>query len=81
VADLDDADLAVFDALKVWRLTRSRAAKVPAYVIFPDHVLVEVAARRPASREQLLAVSGVGEVKVQRFGDEILGIVAEHAAS
>ena len=81
VADLDDADLAVLDALNVWRLTRSRAAKVPAYVIFPDHVLVEVAARRPASREQLLAVSGVGEVKVQRFGDEILGIVAEHAAS
>ena len=81
VAELDPADLAVFDALKAWRLTRSRAAKVPAYVIFADQVLVEVAARRPASREQLLAVSGVGEVKVQRFGDEILGIVAEHGAS
>ena len=80
-SELDAADLAVFNALKAWRLTQSRAADVPAYVIFPDRVLVEVATKRPASRQQLLAVSGVGEVKVQRFGEQILGIVAEHGAS
>ncbi len=80
-SELDGDDLALFESLKAWRLIRSRAAKVPAYVIFADQVLVEVAVTRPASRGQLLAVSGVGEVKVQRFGDEILGIVAEHAAS
>ena len=54
---------------------------MPAYVIFHDRVLLELAASRPSSRGELLGVSGIGEVKVQRFGDQILGIVAEHTAS
>jgi ATP-dependent DNA helicase RecQ len=44
-------------------------------------VLVEVASRRPRSHQELLDVSGVGEMKLQRFGEAILGIVAEHEAS
>ena len=54
---------------------------MPPHVIFHDRVLLEVAAARPRTSHDLLAVSGIGEVKVKRFGDAILGIVAEHAAS
>jgi DNA helicase-2/ATP-dependent DNA helicase PcrA len=81
VGDLEASDLAVFDALRAWRSTQAKAAAVPAYVIFKDQVLVEVASRRPRSHQELLDVSGVGEMKLQRFGEAILGIVAEHEAS
>ncbi len=50
---------------------------MPAYVIFHDRVLAEVAATRPSSAAALLAVPGIGAVKVQRFGDEILAILAD----
>ena len=80
-SDLDPLGLATFDALKAWRTTRARAADVPPHVIFHDRVLLEVAATRPLTSTDLLAVPGIGEVKVKRFGDEILGIVAAHGAS
>ena len=80
-SDLDPIGLATFDALKAWRTTRARAADVPPHVILHDRVLLEVAANRPRTSTDLLAVSGIGEVKVKRFGDEILGIVATHGAS
>ena len=79
--DLDAAGQATFEALKAWRSRQAKAASVPAYVIFHDRVLVEVAATRPGSRAALLAVAGIGQVKVERFGDEILAVLAEHAPS
>ncbi len=50
-------------------------------MIFQDRVLLELAATRPGTRAGLLGVAGIGEVKVDRFGDEILAILAEHAPS
>jgi len=78
---LDAASSATFDALKTWRGRQAQAAAVPPHVIFHDRVLVEVATTRPTTHAQLLAVAGIGELKVQRFGDAILTIVADHAAS
>jgi len=80
-SELDDAGLITLDALKAWRTRLARAAAVDDAAIFQDRVLVDVAARRPATRDELLAVSGMGQVKVRRFGDAILGIVAAHEAS
>jgi ATP-dependent DNA helicase RecQ len=51
---------------------------VPAYVIFHDRTLREIAARRPATRTALLAVAGIGPVKASRYGDAVLAIVREH---
>ena len=79
--ELDARGVATFEALKSWRSRQARAADVPAYVIFQDRVLIELAARRPDSRAGLLGVAGIGEVKADRFGDQILAILAEHAAS
>ncbi len=71
------AERALFDALKAWRREQSRAADVPAFVIFNDATLTAIAQRRPTTSAQLLGVSGVGPVKAQRFGADVLRIVAE----
>ena len=75
--DLSPADRAVLDSLKAWRLGQSRLADVPAFVIFTDATLIGVAQMRPATQTQLLAVPGIGAVKAQRFGADLLRIVAE----
>src|SRR5204862_465653 len=72
---LSDADAALFSALVEWRKRLARASAVPAYVIFSDATLREIAAARPTSRVQLLDVHGVGPVKVERHGDAVLEIV------
>jgi DNA helicase-2/ATP-dependent DNA helicase PcrA len=75
---LSEADTALFTALVEWRKRLARASAVPAYVIFSDATLREIAAARPKSRVQLLDVHGVGPVKVERYGDPVLEIVGRH---
>jgi DNA helicase-2/ATP-dependent DNA helicase PcrA len=71
-----EPDSPLLSALKVWRLERSRAASLPAYVIFPDKTLVAIAERMPASEQELLAVPGVGPMKLATWGEDVLRIVA-----
>ena len=78
-AALSPADQALFERLKEWRGRLARASAVPAYVIFNDATLKAVATARPTSRDALLAISGIGPVKIERFGDDVLGIVREVA--
>jgi DNA helicase-2/ATP-dependent DNA helicase PcrA len=61
-----------FDALRAWRLARARSEDVPAYVVFHNRTLEEIAARRPRSLGELAAVSGVGPAKLERYGRELL---------
>jgi DNA helicase-2/ATP-dependent DNA helicase PcrA len=61
-----------FDALRAWRLVRARAEDVPAYVVFHNRTLEEIAARRPRSLGELAAVPGVGPAKLERYGEELL---------
>ncbi len=79
--ELSPADREVFEQLKAWRRSQAKLADVPAFVIFNDATLAEVATARPASPAQLLDVSGIGAVKAQRFGEALLKIVAESASS
>ena len=65
-----------FEALRRWRAERAKADAVPAYVVFHDTTLHEIAARRPASREELSAVPGVGPTKLERYADELLEALA-----
>jgi len=69
------------DAVREWRKQKAKAAGVPAYVIFNDATLHELVATQPTSRAVLLDVSGFGPVKVERFGEELLALVAEHSSS
>jgi superfamily II DNA helicase RecQ len=66
----------LYEALKAWRLERSRADGVPAYVVFHDATLQAIAERRPQSNVDLLDISGIGPTKMSRYGDDILAVVA-----
>jgi ATP-dependent DNA helicase UvrD/PcrA len=66
----------VFAALREWRLRRARADGVPAYVVFHDATLAEIAARAPGSRSELAAVAGVGPTKLDRYAEDILAVLA-----
>jgi DNA helicase II / ATP-dependent DNA helicase PcrA len=65
-----------FEALRRWRAERAKADEVPAYVVFHDTTLHEIAARRPASREELSAIAGVGPTKLERYADGVLETLA-----
>jgi len=69
------ADPDLFERLRRWRAEVARRDGVPAYVVFHDRALAELAARRPANPEQLATVPGVGPAKLARYGDELLGIL------
>ncbi|HEV2994314.1 MAG TPA: ATP-dependent DNA helicase UvrD2, partial [Acidimicrobiia bacterium] len=75
---VDANEKALLAALVDWRRRLARAAGVPAYVIFPDATLHAVAATRPASADALLALPGVGPVKLQRHGGAVLELVRAH---
>jgi DNA helicase-2/ATP-dependent DNA helicase PcrA len=66
----------LFASLKRWRLERAREEGKPAYVVFHDTTLAEIAARRPSSLAELGAVAGVGPAKIERYGAEVLAAVA-----
>jgi DNA helicase-2/ATP-dependent DNA helicase PcrA len=63
-------------ALKAWRLERARKDDVPAFVVFHDKTLEEIARRRPQELWELAKVSGVGPAKLERYGDEVLAALA-----
>ena len=67
---------ALFDRLKEWRRKRAQADGVPAYVVFHDRTLSEIAERRCKDWADLAAISGVGPAKLERYADEVLAVVA-----
>jgi DNA helicase-2/ATP-dependent DNA helicase PcrA len=69
-------DEALLAALKAWRLERSRADDVPAYVVAHDATLGAIADARPDSLAALRRVRGMGPTKLDRYGDEILSLIA-----
>jgi DNA helicase-2/ATP-dependent DNA helicase PcrA len=66
---------ALFDRLKEWRRKRAQTDDVPAYVVFHDRTLAEIAEKKPEDRTDLATISGVGPAKLERYADEILEIV------
>jgi ATP-dependent DNA helicase RecQ len=67
--------------LKAKRLEVARAQKQPAFVIFPDGVLIEMALRRPQTSEELLQIPGVGQAKAARYGAIFLAVIANHSSN
>jgi superfamily I DNA/RNA helicase len=72
----DPASAAVAERLRDWRRRLARASGVPPHVLLHDATVLAIAARRPATAEELLAVPGLGPVKVARYGPAILEVVA-----
>ncbi len=74
-----DPDADLLQALKDWRRDLARARGVPAYIVFRDATLVEIASARPVSRTGLLALTGIGPTKAELYGPDVLALVARHA--
>jgi ATP-dependent DNA helicase RecQ len=77
-AALPPADAAVFEQLRAWRAAAAKEGGVPAYVVFHDATLRQIAALAPTTLAELAAVSGVGETKLARYGQQILDLLSEH---
>ena len=75
-ADLTADDEALYEKLKAWRLDVAREENVPAFVILHDSVLREIARSRPRDKAALSTISGIGESKLARFGEAVVGIVS-----
>ena len=75
--ELSRDEQAIFDRLRSWRMGTAREHGVPAYVVFQDATLREIAKVKPGSIDQLRGVSGVGEKKLVSYGDEIVAIINE----
>jgi superfamily II DNA helicase RecQ len=65
-----------FKTLKQWRLERAKADEVPAYVVFHNSTLEQIAERGPRTMAELATVPGVGPTKLERYGEEVLAALA-----
>ena len=75
VLELAPADVALLTELKALRSSIARTDKVPAYVVFPDRTLMEMAARRPRTLAALADVRGVGPAKLDKYGEQFLALI------
>ena len=75
-AGLTPADEGLFEVLRTLRKQLAQDQGVPPYVVFGDATLVEMSQRKPATEAELLEITGVGEIKLERYGAEFLAAIA-----
>ncbi|NYG55257.1 ATP-dependent DNA helicase UvrD2 [Nocardioides perillae] len=69
-------DEELFERLRAWRLAKAADESVPAYVVFTDATLQLIAEHRPRSPQALLALSGIGRGKLEKYGEEVLELLS-----
>jgi DNA helicase-2/ATP-dependent DNA helicase PcrA len=72
-----DVDEKLLAKLKSWRSERAKQLSVPAYVVFTDATLMAIAEQRPSDEAALVAISGIGATKLQRFGTDVLALIEQ----
>jgi ATP-dependent DNA helicase RecQ len=72
---VSDEDAPLLSALKAKRRALAEAQGVPAYVVFPDRTLIEMAEKRPATMDQMAGITGVGAKKLESYGAEFLAVI------
>jgi DNA topoisomerase-3 len=72
-----EADAVLVEALKSWRLAEAKKRRQPPFTVFPNKTLEALALERPASQYELLQVSGIGPKLAERYGPQLLAIVAK----
>ncbi len=77
--ELPPRDAPVFEALRGWRAALAREQNLPAYVIFHDATLREMATQRPRNLRELGLINGVGASKLERYGEQMLAVLREAA--
>ncbi|ODS56859.1 MAG: ATP-dependent DNA helicase RecQ [Agrobacterium sp. SCN 61-19] len=78
-AGLDQADQELFEALRAKRMELAREQSVPPYVIFPDTTLVALATERPMDEDEMLSISGIGQSKLERYGDAFIEVITAYS--
>jgi ATP-dependent DNA helicase RecQ len=76
---MEGVDQALFEALRALRREIADSKGIPAYVVFHDATLLDMAGRKPTTEAELLKVSGVGEWKAAHYGREFLSVIRGHA--
>ncbi|HQO29832.1 MAG TPA: DNA helicase RecQ, partial [Accumulibacter sp.] len=76
-AKITEGDATLLNRLRRWRSGKAQAQGIPAYMILHDQTLVGIAEARPDSLPALLSIAGIGTVRAQRYGEELLAIVAD----
>ena len=74
--DLSDMDNNLLDLLKKWRSKTAKTQSVPAFVIMHDKTLKQIATLKPDTKNDLLAVDGIGKAKLEKYGDAVMKIVS-----
>ena len=72
---VSDEDAPLLSALKAKRRALAEAQGVPAYVVFPDRTLIEMAEKRPATMDEMAGITGVGAKKLESYGAEFLAVI------
>ena len=75
---LTSAGLKLFDKLKELRLEIARAEKIPPYIVFNDKTLIDMCAKIPTTKSDMLNVSGVGENKYGKYGERFIAVIKEY---
>ncbi|WP_188192399.1 ATP-dependent DNA helicase UvrD2 [Nonomuraea sp. SYSU D8015] len=69
-----DYDEGLLERLKAWRTATAKESKVPPYVVFTDVTLQAIAERAPTTEQELLSITGIGRVKIDRYGEAVLSL-------
>ena len=80
-SQVSDEDAPLLSALKAKRRALAEGASVPAYVVFPDRTLIEMAERKPATLDQMAQITGVGAKKLESYGALFLAVITGAAAT
>ena len=80
-AELSAGAAGLFEQLRAWRAAAAKEQSVPAYVIFHDATLREIAEQRPSSLAELAGIGGVGEAKLAKYGEAVIGLMHDREGS
>lgn len=75
-AELSEEQTEVFERLREWRAAEAKEQGVPGYIVFGDATLAALATHQPQDDEGLLAITGIGQVKLERYGEAVLKVLA-----
>ncbi len=78
--ELDEFEVKAYDALRVWRATRARQEGIPPYMIANNGQLAKLVKLKAQSKADLAKVNGIGETKIEHYGEDLLKILSEHLA-
>ena len=78
-ATLTEAEETLFQKLRALRMEIAREEKIPPYIVFSDKSLISMTLLHPTTREEMLEISGVGEFKLEKYGERFLTCIRNHS--